>query len=376
MSRNILITGGAGFIGTHLSRRLLHLGHEVTVLDNFSPQIHGGNADVAPDLQGLIKVIHGDVRCEHDWKRALPQQDAIVHLAAETGTGQSMYQVRHYTDVNVSGTSILIELLLTGKYGVSNLVVASSRAVYGEGAYTCQEHGLVFPASRSVTDMQRGEFEPKCPACGIVCSMAPTPEDAPFNPTSLYGLTKQVQEQMILMYARTLKINGFALRYQNVFGPGQSLKNPYTGILAIFSNQARANQPIYVFEDGRESRDFVYIDEVVEATVRCILASPQEPVALNVGTGQSVAVLDVVQQIVQHFDSKSPVTVNGAFREGDIRHNAADLARLARVLDFKPSRSFASGIDRFLNWSDSQDPGVSLYETSLSEMKQRGLLHG
>jgi dTDP-L-rhamnose 4-epimerase len=376
VSRKILITGGAGFIGTHLSRRLLHLGHEVTVLDNFSPQIHGGHADVAGDLQGLVKVIRGDVRSEQDWKRALPQQDSVVHLAAETGTGQSMYQVRHYTDVNVSGTSNLIELLLTGKYDVGSLVVASSRAVYGEGAYRCREHGLVFPASRSVTDMQRGEFEPKCPACGLVCSMTPTPEYAPLNPTSLYGLTKQVQEQMILMYARTLRINGFGLRYQNVFGPGQSLKNPYTGILAIFSNQARANQPIYVFEDGRESRDFVYIDEVVEATVRCVLAPAQEPVALNVGSGESVAVLDVVQQIVQHFDSKSTVTVNGAFREGDIRHNAADLARLARVLDFKPSRTFASSIDRFLNWSDSQDPGVSLYETSLSEMKQRGLLHG
>jgi dTDP-L-rhamnose 4-epimerase len=206
--------------------------------------------------------------------------------------------------------------------------------------------------------------------------MTPTPESAPFNPTSLYGLTKQVQEQITLMYARTLKINGFGLRYQNVFGPGQSLKNPYTGILAIFSNQARANQPIYIFEDGRESRDFVYIEDVVEATARCLDAPAQEPVALNVGTGRSVTVVEVVRHIIQHFGSKSTVMINGAFREGDIRHNAADPSRLLRILDFRPARTFEYGIERFLNWSDSQDPGVSLYETSLSEMKQRGLLHG
>ncbi len=331
---------------------------------------------MAADLQGHVRVIRGDVRSEQDWKTALAEQHAVVHLAAETGTGQSMYQVRHYTDVNVSGTSLLMELLLTGQYRASTLVVASSRAVYGEGAYHCLEHGTIYPHSRSVDDMRNRVFEPKCPYCKRVCSMLPTPESAPFNPTSLYGLTKQVQEQMILMYARTLKINGFGLRYQNVYGPGQSLKNPYTGILAIFSNQARANQPIYVFEDGEESRDFVYIDDVVEVTARCIESGPQTPTALNVGTGQSVRVLDVVHSIVNHFGSQSTVTVNGAFREGDIRHNTADLARLAAVLGYTPTRPFKEGIEQFLDWSETQELGANLYESSLSEMKERGLLHG
>jgi dTDP-L-rhamnose 4-epimerase len=376
LNKKVLITGGAGFIGTHLSRRLLQLGHEVTVLDNFSPQIHGGNTEVAADLRGHVQVIQGDVRSEQDWKTALTGQDSIVHLAAETGTGQSMYQVRHYTDVNISGTSLLMDLLLTGQYRVNTLVVASSRAVYGEGAYRCAEHGRIYPQSRSAEDMRQGVFEPKCPYCKRVCSMLPTPESAPFNPTSLYGLTKQVQEQMILMYARTLNINGFGLRYQNVYGPGQSLKNPYTGILAIFSNQARANQPIYVFEDGEESRDFVYIDDVVEVTARCIESDPQPPTALNVGTGQSVSVLDVVNSIVKHYGSESTVTVNGAFREGDIRHNTADLVRLAEVVGYTPTHTFSEGIEQFLNWSQTQEPGVSLYESSLSEMKQRGMLHG
>ena len=299
-----------------------------------------------------------------------------MHLAAETGTGQSMYRVSHYTDVNISGTSCLIDLLLTGKYSVSNLIVASSRAVYGEGAYRCEEHGLVYPASRTVENMQRGEFELECPACKAPCRTTPTSESAPLNPTSLYGLTKQVQEQMVLMYARTLKMNGFALRYQNVYGPGQSLKNPYTGILAIFSNQARANQPIYVFEDGKESRDFVYIDDVIEATALCVDAPPQSPVALNVGTGSSVTVLEVVQRILEYFHSNSAVTVNGAFREGDVRHNTADIARLADVLHQTPVRTFEDGLANFLNWSEEEEPSANLYEASLSEMKQRGLLHG
>ena len=214
MRQRVLITGGAGFIGTHLSRRLLHLGYQLTVLDNFSPQIHGDKTEIATDLRGRIRVVHGDVRSEQDSKQALLGNDVVVHLAAETGTGQSMYQVRHYTDVNISGTSCLIELLLSGQYAVSSLIVASSRAVYGEGAYRCVEHGLVYPGSRSVENMESGEFEPKCPVCLLPCYMTPTPESAPFNPTSLYGLTKQVQEQMVLMYARTLKINGFALRYR------------------------------------------------------------------------------------------------------------------------------------------------------------------
>ena len=376
MRTRVLITGGAGFIGSHIARRLLANGHEITVLDNFSEQIHAGNLELAADLRGNVRLIVGDVRDQDTWEKALIGQDVVIHLAAETGTGQSMYQVRHYTDVNIGGTSSLIEVLLSGRSKVQSLVVASSRAVYGEGAYRCGRHGTVYPSSRAVADMEKGAYEPKCPDCGEPCVTVPTTEEAPFHPCSLYGLTKQVQEQMVLMYAQVLKINGFALRYQNVFGPGQSLKNPYTGILAIFSNQARANDPIYIFEDGKESRDFVYIEDVVEATVRCVEAGPQSPAALNVGSGVATSVQEVAEAIVRHFNSQSKVAVNGAFREGDIRHNSADLARVKAVLNFAPQWNFADGLHEFLTWSSQQTPGASGYEQSLAEMREKGLLHG
>ena len=371
-----LITGGAGFIGSRVARKLLAKGYEVSILDNFSPQIHKDVSELAPDIRDSVQLFHGDVRDIGLCERALDGQNILVHLAAETGTGQSMYRVRHYTDVNIGATSGLMELLLTGRFPIQSIVVASSRAVYGEGAACCSEHGVVYPEGRSRTAMEAGDFAPKCPQCGRSTSMAATSEYAPLHPSSLYGITKQVQEQMVLMYAASLGINGFALRYQNVYGPGQSLKNPYTGILAIFSNQARANEPIYIFEDGRESRDFVYIEDVVDATVRCIDAPTQKPVALNVGTGVAVTVAQLVNYITAYFASSSQVTVTGAFREGDIRHNCANIERLKSLLHFAPHWSFERGVQEFLDWACSQGLGERSYEQSLTEMRRMGLMHG
>ena len=372
----VLITGGAGFIGSRVARRLLKAGYEVSILDIFNPQIHGHNTELPADLRDSVQLFRGDVRDAGLCASALEGQHVLVHLAAETGTGQSMYRVRHYTDVNIGGTSILMELLLTGKYSVRNVVVASSRAVYGEGATQCMEHGIVYPGVRSKTAMEAGDFEPKCPRCGHPTGMIPTPEEAPLRPSSLYGLTKQVQEQMVLMYATMLGINGFALRYQNVYGPGQSLKNPYTGILAIFSNQARANEPIYIFEDGRESRDFVYVDDVVEVTLRCIEAPRQRPAVLNVGTGIPVTVREVVEYIIRYFASHSEVTTTGAFREGDIRHNCANVEMLQATLGFVPSMRFEEGVRQFLGWASGQQLNERCYEESLFEMRKMGLMHG
>lgn len=372
----VLISGGAGFIGSRVARKLLQAGHGVSILDNFNPQIHGTSTELPPDLRDHVRLFRGDVRDAALCEQALRGQDVLLHLAAETGTGQSMYQVRHYTDVNIGATASLMELILTGKYSLSGLVVASSRSIYGEGAALCAQHGAVFPSARKVGDMEKGEFEPKCPQCGQATTAIPTTEETPFSPSSLYGLTKQVQEQMVLLYASTLGMNGFALRYQNVYGPGQSLKNPYTGILAIFSNLARANQPIYVFEDGLESRDFVYVDDVVEATVRAIEAPPQSPVALNVGTGVAVTVNEVVRQIRSYFSSSSEVTITGGFRKGDIRHNCASVERLKETLQFVPTWKFEDGVKEFLSWASSQHLETSNYENSLVELRERGLMHG
>ena len=373
---NALITGGAGFIGTHLSRALLQRGHSVTVLDNFSPQIHGNNGELPSDLRGEVRLVRGDVRDASIWAVSVPGHQAIVNLAAETGTGQSMYDITRYEQVNVAGTSLLYDLLARSpRHGVERIVVASSRAIYGEGSYECQEHGLVYPGSRSSLDKTNGFYDPVCPACGGPCSSVSTPESAPFQPSSFYGLTKQVQEQMTFLFARTMSIPSIALRFQNVYGPGQSLKNPYTGILAIFSNQARANEPIYIFEDGKESRDFVYISDVVEAICRSVEVPFEGATAVNVGTGVPVSVSQVVDAIVNYFRSESNVSLPGSFREGDIRHACADTTRLQQMLDFVPLCEFSVGIQKFLEWVTNQDLYQRDYERSLAEMRERGLLH-
>lgn len=371
-----LITGGAGFIGQRVSRALLRQGAKVRILDNFNQQIHA--IEVLPDdLAGHVEVIKADVRDRDALRRAISGVDTVVHLAAETGTGQSMYEIDRYFSVNVQGTATLLDLLQNDDCGKSlrSVVVASSRAVYGEGAYQCAVHGRVFSEQRSRARMSGGLFEPVCPNCGQVVSLLPTPESAPFMPMSMYGLTKQVQEQSVLLFARTRGINGFGLRYQNVYGPGQSLKNPYTGILAVFSNLARQNQDIEIYEDGLESRDFVYIDDVVEATMRSINYSGQFVGALNVGSGQATSVMTVAQEIKAYFDSSSTIKVTGAFRMGDIRHNIADVSKLEQVLGFVPSVPFKRGLANFLGWAAEQAPeDKAAYLRSVSEMAARGLM--
>ena len=371
----VLVTGGAGFIGTHLCRKLLHDGHTVSVLDNFSPQIHAGNGDLAPDIRGHVKLFRGDIRDKSCLVQALAGQEAVIHLAAETGTGQSMYEVAHYEAVNLGGTALLLEQLVKRTTGdIETVIVASSRAVYGEGRYVCAEHGVQYPDARRKEDMLNKQFQPACPICHLDMEAAPTTEDSALRPTSFYGLTKLTQEQMTLMFGRALGLRAFALRFQNVYGPGQSLNNPYTGILPVFSNQARFGRPIYVFEDGRESRDFVYVDDVCVATVAC-LTVPAVVEALNVGSGRQTTVLEIAQKIVDYFASKSEIIINGAFRVGDVRHSLADLGRVRSRLGFEPQRPFSEGLLHFLEWSADEKPQSAGYEESFQEMSARKMYH-
>lgn len=374
---NVLVTGGAGFIGTHLTRRLLREGCAVSVLDNFNSQVHARAQDLAADLVGHVLLFRGDVRDRSLIARALEKQDVVVHLAAETGTGQSMYEISTYQSTNIGGTAAILDFLVNGSANrVSKIVVASSRAIYGEGKYRCEEDGVVYPGPRPLEDLKAGQYEPRCPRCDAVCVPEATTEDSAVNPLSFYGLTKQVQEQMILMFSRARGLTAYSLRYQNVYGPGQSLHNPYTGILAIFSNLARSNSAIQIFEDGKESRDFVYVDDVVEATWRCMRAEGFTVEPFNVGTGQRTTVLQVAKEIVRFFGSKSKISVTGAFRQGDIRHNFADIAKIHEAFGFTPRFSFREGLKRFLSWADAQVAVPARYEESLQEMRERGLYHG
>lgn len=376
MSQTVLITGGAGFIGSALALRLVSEGKKVRILDNFSPQIHADNK-LSKNLQRDVELVVADIQDRDALKRALGGVSEIVHLAAETGTGQSMYEIDRYFKVNVQGTALLLDLLQNHDCGqfVKSIVVASSRAVYGEGAYKCHLHGFQFPAERSAGKMKQGFFDPTCIHCDVGLTPLPTVEASPFNPMSFYGLTKQVQEQAVLLFAKTHGINGFALRYQNVYGPGQSLKNPYTGILAVFSNLARQNLDIDVYEDGLESRDFVYIDDVIDATVKSISFAENFVGSLNVGSGAAVNVLHVAEQIKLYFDSKSNIRVTGAYRMGDIRHNVADISHITHLLGFSPKVNFKDGLKNFLDWASGYDSmDASSYLKSVSELSSRGLM--
>ena len=374
---NVLVTGGAGFIGSHLVKRLLLEGCSVAVLDNFSSQVHGGHQELPSDMAGHVEVFRGDVRDPSLVSRAAANRDVVVHLAAETGTGQSMYEVSRYQDVNIGGTAVLLDFLVNQTNGcVSRIVVASSRAIYGEGKYSCSKHGIVYPGPRKWEHLQAGQFELYCRECNAKCTPEPTSEDSPIQPLSFYGLTKQVQEETVLMFARARGFSAYALRYQNVYGPGQSLQNPYTGILAIFSGLARTNSPIRIFEDGRESRDFVFIDDAVEATWRCIKKDQALVASLNVGTGRQTTVLEVARDIVQFFGSASEIRITGAYRQGDIRHNFADLSKIHDVLDFAPQVTLSEGLQRFLTWVSTQDSLPIDYELPIREMRERGIFHG
>jgi dTDP-L-rhamnose 4-epimerase len=374
--KTVLITGGAGFIGQHLAHALLASGEKVRILDNFSQQVHVNDSLPEP-LNSRVELIKADVRDREAMKFALAGVDTIVHLAAETGTGQSMYEIERYFSVNVQATAMLIDLLQNDTCGKSlrSIIVASSRAIYGEGAYQCSSHGLVYPHQRRHEKMTGGIFEPICPHCDMQVYLLPTSETSPFRPMSMYGLTKQVQEQAILMFARTAGINGFGLRYQNVYGPGQSLKNPYTGILAVFTNLARQNLSIEIYEDGLESRDFVYIDDVVEATLRSVNYNGVFIGELNVGSGIGTTVMNVAQEIKAFFSSESLIQVTGKFRIGDIRHNIADITKLGDVLDYIPSTSFKEGMSNFLDWAAKQPyEDKSAYIRSVNELTAKGLM--
>ena len=369
----ILVTGGAGFIGSHLCRALVDRGWDVTAFDNMSPQIHGPVAE--SNLPGRVRFIRGDVCNPSEFAKALEGQEVVVHLAAETGTGQSMYELPRYEHVNMGGVAVLMqEIAHQRQRTVSKVVVASSRAVYGEGACRCPDHGLVYPTTRTFDDLASGRFECRCPVCGEFCESATTDENCPFSPSSYYGLTKQVQEQTVLMLAKSLGLSGYALRFQNVYGPGQSLKNPYTGILAVFTNLARADEPITLFEDGLESRDFVYIDDVVDATLLCINDHTPRIDRFNVGGGERVTVEYVASAVVDYFRSNSPICVSGEFRVGDIRHNLADLSYIRSQMGFTPKWSFADGVTEFLNWAALHEPADIGFKRSLDELKSRGLL--
>jgi len=377
MADHVLITGGAGFIGTRLARRFVDAGATVTVLDALIPQVHGNDpATTSPllrSLDGVATVVHGTVTSKDDLRKALAGATIVVHLAAETGTGQSMYEIDRYVETNVGGTSKLLDLLANEPTEVRRVLIASSRSIYGEGAYHSPEGALVFPPHRDDATMSTGDFDVHMTGHGAL-EMVPTNEDAKLHPSSVYGITKQMQESLIMTVAPTIGIEPVSLRYQNVYGPGQSLKNPYTGILSIFSTLIRQGKDINIFEDGLESRDFVYIDDVVEATFLGATLPAASGGVFNVGSGVATTVNQVVAELFTAFGTSVPTRISGNYRLGDIRHNVADTTRLRTDLGFEPRVAFAEGVTRFVQWVLTEPIEGDNYERSLREMAARNLL--
>lgn len=376
MLKKVLVTGGAGFIGSNLSLQLIEKGYRVTVLDNLSQQIHG-TAEQSPlyrSIKDNVRFIKGDVRHVTDWEKALKGQDAVVHFAAETGTGQSMYEISRYLEVNVQGTGHLLHYLANTKgHSIKKVLVASSRAIYGEGKYSCGEHGIVYPEERKEEDLLQGRFECTCPLCGGEVTLHATDEQSKLHPTSVYGITKLNQEQLVLTVCKSLGIPAIAYRYQNVYGAGQSLSNPYTGILSIFSTQIKNNNQINIFEDGKESRDFVYIDDAVKAT---ILGLENEAIVndvFDVGADKPIDVLTVATTLITKYESSVEPVISGNFRLGDIRHNYADLTKAKEMLGFVPEYTFDAGVSKFAEWVNEQDIQEDKYGESIKEMKEKGL---
>ena len=373
----VLITGGAGFIGSNVALKLIAKGYEVTVLDSLSEQIHGVNPEETSPLYRNVKdkvnFIKGDVNSREDWMKALEGVSYVIHLAAETGTGQSMYEIKKYVDTNIGGTAHLLDILTNTKHSVKRVVVAESRAIYGEGKYRCLKCGDVYPLERKDEDMQKGDFECKCPKCGGPVELVATTEDSAIHPSSVYGIAKQVQGQLVHLVCKSIGVESVSFRYQNVYGPGQSLSNPYTGILSIFSTRIKNGNGLNIFEDGKETRDFVYIDDIVDATILGMEVPEANGHVFNIGTGVATDVLTVAQTLCEKYGIQVPIVVSGNYRLGDIRHNYADITLARNILGFEPKWDFSAGIGEFCKWVDGQAVQKDNYDASIAEMKAKGL---
>jgi dTDP-L-rhamnose 4-epimerase len=380
VSKKILITGGAGFIGSNLARRLLsEENYEITILDNFSEQVHGSNLKISEKyyyLANNTRLIHADIRDQSALEKIIGDHEIVVHLAAETGTGQSMYQISQYVQVNEQGTATLLDTILKKSSNIEKIILASSRAIYGEGKYECRKHGVVYPKHRDVEDMKKNDFSVKCPVCNQSVLVVPTDENSLIHPQSIYGITKQNQEQLLFTFSQTHNIPAIALRFQNVYGPGQSLSNSYTGIMSIFSNRCMLGEEINVFEDGNESRDFIFIDDAVESILLAIRKKLKvtEQCGYNVGSGKRYTILEIAQKLKEIYQSDLKISVSGMFRKGDIRHSLADIRKIKKELQFKPKIELSEGLKEYTKWVSQQNVTEGNYENTINEMKSNKIL--
>lgn len=370
---SILITGGAGFIGSHTADRLIQEGHTVRILDLLDPQIHGNQTGFPEYMHSSVECMRGDVRSVEDVSRALDGIDAVYHFAALTGVGQSMYDIKSYVDTNCTGTAALLEAIVKTSVNLKAFVLASSRAVYGEGTHSCPKHGDVFPPPRQRDDMEQGKFDVFCPECHATLTAVVTQEDRPLRPLSVYALTKQQQEELCLYASHTYGLPVRILRYFNVYGSRQSLSNPYTGVVSIFFSRLKAGQPISLYEHGTPGRDFVHVSDVVQANLLALEADIEPGTCINVGAAQEYTIAEIAKVLAQACSCTADIRDSGEFRVGDIHSCYADIDRARQLLGYVPKISLAEGMREFTDWAAGQET-VDLYQQTVDELERYNLL--
>lgn len=369
-SKKILVTGGAGFIGSFIVDALVAGGHDVVIFDNLDPQVHAGGKKPAY-LNGKAKFVLGDVQDLESIKNVLKSEkpEVVYHEAAAVGVGQSMYQIQRYVSVNDLGAANLLQGVLESNLPIKKLIVASSMSIYGEGKYSCTGCGTVYPSLRKAKQLGEKKWEMTCPSCGAAVTPRPTGEEKPLEPTSVYAVTKRTQEELFLSYGRAYGIPTVAFRYFNVYGPRQALSNPYTGVVAIFSSRIKNDNPPVVFEDGIQSRDFVSVHDIARANV---IALEKGDGVYNVGTGKPISILEIANTLIGLYGKKLKPEVRNQFRKGDIRHCFADVSKIKKDLGWCAQTKFGDGMRELIGWAEKEEARDG-FEQAEKEMKRWGL---
>lgn len=369
--KNILITGGAGFVGSFLVDSLVEKGANVRILDNLEDQVHRGKK---PEyLNKDAHFIKGDVRDYENFKKVIKGVDAIFHLASAVGVGQSNYQIKKYVDVNIGGTANLWDILVNSKHSVKKVVTISSMTGYGEGNYECKRCGVVRPPLREEAQLKKKDWNLYCPNCKSEVTPIPTDETALDFPNSIYGFSKKAQQDMTLLIGNLYKIPIVVLRGFNIYGPRQSLSNPYTGVTAIFISRLKNNKEAVIFEDGLQTRDFVSVHDVVDAFIIALENDKANYQMFNIGSGKGTSILEMAQTLEKLLGKSSLIQLNNEFRKNDIRHCFADISKTKEILGWRPKVSLEEGLKELIEWSE-KEKADDKFSQAQQELKQKGLI--
>lgn len=369
--KNILVTGGAGFIGSHLVDGLIQKGYNVRVLDNLFKQIHPQGK--LPDyFNKKAQFIKGDVTRKSDWMKALIGIDAVYHLACAVGVGQSMYEIEHYVKVNSYGTALLLDILANKKHSVKKIIVAASMSSYGEGSYKCLSCGIVQPTLRDEKKLKARDFQVYCPECGKSVLPVPTNENVKQNSNSIYAISKKNQEEMILNIGQAYGIPSVALRYFNVYGPRQSLSNPYNGVVAIFISRIKNNRAPIINEDGSQTRDFIHIRDLTAVNIEALENSKADYQIFNVGSGIPTPIKKIAEILLKLFKSKMKPEITFKVRKLDVKHCYADISKLRKLLNISAKIDLEQGLKDVIDWSVEEN-AVDKVDFAMLQLSKRGL---